>query len=221
MPTVPSHSIQPNDLTDMQRHIDAASQCLDALIAGFHQSPQKVNTLLDGAMHQMEISCVAIRQICERVRPRISKMKPGSANYHSKEVYGEVTLTDYGWLHIKLNTLLPHYKVTGGTEYVSDSIIRLLDAFKSDGGALPYFDEAFLAIIDHCDDRSCDVFDHDNKGYKAVQNALKGRLFPDDNQFHLSLGLFTENDPEPSCHIYVLPDCEAGDFMYFRAGNGL
>lgn len=54
-----------------------------------------------------------------------------------------------------------------------------------------FYDQAFLAIVEHCDVETCRAFDHDNKAFQSVINALKGRVFPDDNQFELSLGLFT------------------------------
>ena len=84
---------------------------------------------------------------------------------------------------------------------------------------LPLWDKAFTAIVEHRLDAGCGAFDHDNKGFKAVVNALKGRLFPDDNQFELSLGLFTVQDEESCCHIYVLPFEEAGDFLYRMAAE--
>ena len=67
---------------------------------------------------------------------------------------------DTGWLHMKLNTLLPNYKRIGGTQYISDTITRLLDQFQKDGGKLPMFDKAFLAIVEHCDFNCSEVFDH-------------------------------------------------------------
>ena len=73
--------------------------------------------------------------------------------------------------------------------------------------------------MEHRPDAGCGAFDHDNKGFKAVVNALKGRLFYDDNQFELSLGLFTVQDEESCCHIYVLPFEEAGDFLYRMAAE--
>lgn len=143
----------------------------------------------------------------------------GSAHYHTEKIYGEVTRMDTGWMDIRLNALLPHCRVSGGTQYITDTIIRLLDAFQAAGGELPLWDKAFTAIVEHRLDAGCGAFDHDNKGFKAVANALKGRLFPDDNQFELSLGLFTVQDEESCCHIYVLPFGEAGDFLYRMAAE--
>lgn len=65
------------------------------------------------------------------------------------------------------------------------------------------------------------AFDNDNKGFRGVINALKGRLFPDDNQFELALGLFTVMDEESCCHIYVAPFDEAGDFHYLLSADML
>lgn len=126
---------------------------------------------------------------------------------------------DTGWMDIRLSALLPHCRVSGGTQYITDTITRLLDAFQAAGGELPLWDKAFTAIVEHRLDAGCGAFDHDNKGFKAVVNALKGRLFPDDNQFELSLGLFTVQDEESCCHIYVLPFEEAGDFLYRMAAE--
>lgn len=204
-------------LLEIQRQIDTASQAVDTLMKGF-QSPDKINALLDMAMQQMETSCIAMRRICEQVRPQTPPQK--TKNYYSKTLFGEITLMDTGWVHIKLNTLLPHYKVLGGTQYVTDCIIRLLDRLSQEGGQLPIFGKAYVAIIDHCEIARCDVFDDDNKSFRAVINALKGRLFPDDNQFELSLGLFTTLDTEACCHIYILPEQDVTDFHSFRLTEG-
>ena len=199
-------------LYDAEKNLEYTQSC---------QSPQKITMFLDTALLKMELACMNTRRYAERIRPT-SPYKPTEQKvFYSKEIYGDVTLMDTGWLHIKLNTLLPNYKGIGGTQYVSDTITRLLDKFQKDGGKLPMFDKAFLAIVEHCDFECSEVFDHDNKGFKAVQNALKGRLFPDDDQFELSLGLFTVLDPEMSCHIYVLPEEKAADFLLKKVNGGI
>ena len=205
-------------ITDMQRQVDACSAYIDALAQG-GRSPEKVNTLLDAAMQKIELCCIDLRRLCERVRPALPPRRFGSAPYQTEKIYGEVTRMDTGWMDIRLNALLPHCRVSGGTQYITDTIIRLLDAFQAAGGELPLWDKAFTAIVEHRLDAGCGAFDHDNKGFKAVANALKGRLFPDDNQFELSLGLFTVQDEESCCHIYVLPFGEAGDFLYRMAAE--
>lgn len=205
--------IQNRKITDIQRHIEACSSYIASLAQGY-RSPEKVNTLLDAAMQQIETSCIEMRRLAEEIRPALPNRKSGYGNYHSKEIFGEITLLDNGWLDIRLEALLPHCKTVGGGQYVTDSITRLLNKFKADGGEIPVFEKAFLAIVEHCPMNAAATFDHDNKGFKAVINALKGRLFQDDDQFELSLGLFTVQDEDVCCHIYVTPYDEAGDFLY-------
>lgn len=205
-------------ITDMQRQVDTCSTYIDALAQGY-RSPEKINALLDAAMQKIELCCIDLRRLCERVRPTLPPLRLGSAHYHTEKIYGEVNHMDTGWLDIRLNVLLPHCRSVGGTQYITDTLTRLLDTFKASGGDLPQWDKAFVAIVEHRPDAGCGAYDHDNKGFKAVVNALKGRLFPDDNQFELSLGLFTVRDEDACCHVYVLPFEEAGDFLYRMAAE--
>lgn len=203
-------------ISGMQHHLDACNKYLDALAQGF-RSPEKCNTLLDAAMRQVELCCIDMRVLCEKARPRLPNFRFDAGKYNHKTVFGEVNLLDNGWLDIRLNALLPHCKIVGNTQYVANSIIRLLEGFQQDGGELPRYEKAYLAIVEYAPEDCSSAFDHDNKGFKGVINALKGRLFNDDNQFELALGLFTFVDDDPHCHIYVTPYEEAGDFHYQMA----
>lgn len=205
--------ISKKHITEMQRQIDACSSYINTLAQGC-LSPEKINTLLDSAMQKVEGVCINMRRLCEEVRPILPSIRSGYANYHVKDITGSVTAMDTGWIDIRLNTLLPHCKAIGGTEYITDTVTRLLDKFKNSGGEIPMFDKAFLAIVEHSQLDGDGAFDHDNKGFKSVINALKGRMFPDDNQFEMSLGLFTVQDDDMCCHIYVMPFEAAGDFLY-------
>ena len=206
------------ELFQMKKQLSIADKNIDSLIESEH-SNQKYNTLLDSAMQQVELCCIELRRIAEQIRPDERPVLEDERT--AKTIYGSITLTEEGWVHIKLNTLLPHYKVLGGTQYISDSLSRLLQKFTDAGGELPYFQKAFLAIEEHCSAQCCEAFDHDNKGFKAVVNTLKGRLFPDDDQFELSLGLFTVNDRSNCCHIYVMPVSESARFMWMKTEGGL
>ena len=200
-------------IVQMRQHLNSCNQYLSALERGY-RSAEKCNTLLDAAMQQIELCCIDMRLLCEKARPDMPDLRFGPAKYHHKAIYGEVSVLDNRWLDIRLNALLPHCKIVGGTQYVSDTVIRLLNDFQLEGGALPHFEKAYLAIVEHCPENCSGAFDHDNKGFKGVINALKGRVFQDDNQFELALGLFTVIDEDPHCQIYVLPFEEAGDFHY-------
>lgn len=211
-----NRNITEKAIQGMQHHLDACSKYLSFLAQGY-RSPEKCNTLLDAAMQQVELCCIDMRLLCEKARPRLPDFRLGTDKYNHKTIYGEVNILDNGWVDIRLNALLPHCKIMGGTQYVSDSIIRLLEEFADNNGELPHFEKAYLAIVEHCPENCTGAFDQDNKGYKGVINALKGRLFGDDNQFELALGLFTFVDEDPHCHIYVMPYDEAGDFHYQMA----
>lgn len=48
---------------------------------------------------------------------------------------------------------------------------------------------------------------------KAVSNALKGRLFPDDNQYDLGLVLLSRRSRDCTTHISVLDMEDLGQFL--------
>lgn len=200
-------------ITDMQHHLDACNKYLNELSKGY-RSPEKCNTLIDATMHQIELCCIDMRTLCEKIRPRLPSFRFGTATYNHKEIYGSVTLMENGWLDIRMNALLPHCKVVGGTQYVYDTVTRLLNRFNNAGGEIPCFDKAYLAIVEHGPENCAATFDNDNKGFKGVINALKGRVFRDDNQYELALGLFTILDEDTCCHVYVTPFEDAADFLY-------
>lgn len=130
-------------IQDMQRQVDACSSYIDALARNSCRSPEKVNTMLDAAMQKIELCCIELRRICEINRPASNPVLFAQSSYYAKEIYGEVTLMDTGWLDIRLNALLPHCRFSGGTQYISDTITRLLKRFRDTGGELPFFQKSF------------------------------------------------------------------------------
>lgn len=178
---------------------------------------QRLAAALDKTAGVFEASTVELRNLCERHRP------PG-CNWHKKassprlDVAGSIALTEHGWLHITLNTLLPHC-TRESPRWLTDTVTRLLDDFAASGTQLPYFREALLVLDEHCSIENRQVYDQDNKGYKAISNALKGRLFRDDDQFTLSLCLLATWAEIPACHIFVLPMSEADDYFFMRCGK--
>ena len=131
-----------------------------------------------------------------------------------------VELLDYQWLHIRINTLLPSNTYQTPV-WFSDTIRRLLDEFERGGRSLPYFKQALMVIDEHSDVTGRRAFDQDNKGYKSISNAVKGRLFPDDDQYTLGLVLLSTRSGENVCHITILDRADAADFFSLRAGNYL
>ena len=56
--------------------------------------------------------------------------------------------------------------------------------------------KAILIIDEHCDLKNRQVFDQDNKGWKAIPNALKGLVVEDDDQQSLELALLSTPDSD-------------------------
>lgn len=206
------NNLSPKVLQEMKKCVEIADMCIDKLSEGFY-SECAVNNMLDVVTQHMETACIELRNIAEKNRPARKVLKPSSYRLF-EEVYGEVEVLCKDRVKIKLAALLPHCRYTTGTQYVLDNISRLLNGFENNGGELPCFDKAFVAIIEHCNVSTATVFDSDNKGFKGVINALKGRLFKDDNQFELSLGLFNVIDDETYCEIYIMPFDGFSNFLF-------
>ncbi len=198
--------------------VDSARQAgvLTAL-ADSGMAPEKLQRTLELASGQFERSALEVRKLCE-------KHSPGVGGYGSRpvlprmETAGFVEQFGYGWLHIQLNTLLPHCRYQTA-DWLSDTIRRLLDEYVAGGSELPFFKEAMLVIDEHCGVKGRHIFDQDNKGYKAVSNAIKGRLIPDDDQHTLALALLSTRSELDVCHITLLDIVDAADFFAYRSGD--
>ena len=174
---------------------------------------------LEALARKYEAGVVDLRNFCERQR-RAETSESGKPLLIPNTVAGRVEVNEYGWLHITLDALLPHCRYSTPA-YLTDTITRLLDDYEERRGKLPRFETAALVIDEHCDIESRTVYDQDNKGYKAIPNALKGRLISDDDQFNLHLHLTSTRSSETACHIWLLRPDDVGDFFYLRNDNGL
>jgi len=174
----------------------------------------RLAAILDKVSHSMEAATVELRNLCERNRPRTERGSHSKADSHL-DIAGAISMTGMEWLHIKLNTLLPpsRYKTPA---YLVDTIKCLLDRYEAEHGGLPRFEQAMLVIDEHCNAENRQIYDQDNKGWRAISNVLKGRLFDDDDQFTLHLALTSTVSEEAACHIYILPQWQADDYFYMR-----
>ncbi len=203
------------DIARMQEQVTDAYHQLGTLAA--QTDPERLQRILERAASQMERSALAVRKLCE-------KHSPGVGGYGNKpvlpqmEVTGFVETFGYGWLHIQLNTLLPHCRYQT-SEWLSDTIRRLLDEYEAGGCKLPFFKRAMLVIDEHCGVKGRHIFDQDNKGWKAVSNAIKGRLIPDDDQHTLALALLSTRSELDVCHITLLDLADAADFFAYHSGD--
>lgn len=129
-----------------------------------------------------------------------------------KPITGAIEVTSEGWLHIRLDMLLPNCRY-GTTPHIKNAIQTFLDQYD---GQLPFFEKAFLIIDEHSNDDTRQVYDPDNKAWKAISNALKGSIFADDNQYTLSLCLLARRSDRAACHIFVMPPEDAPIYLCMR-----
>ena len=190
---------------------------LTALADSGRVDPDKLQKVLEQTAAQFELSTLEVRKLCE-------KYSPGTGGYGNRPTLplmddtGSVEVLGYGWLHITLNTLLPHCRYQPPI-WLSDTIRRLLDEYESCGSKLPFFNRALLVIDEHTGSKGRHIFDQDNKGWKAVSNAIKGRLIPDDDQHTLGLVLLSAESELDVCHITLLDMADAADFFAFHSGD--
>jgi hypothetical protein len=168
----------------------------------------------------LEKAAVISRNTLERLRSNQYPPKPGAPIFPHMNISGSVRVIEYNWLHIRLNALLPHCRFQT-PQYLTDTVIRLLDCFAADGNIIPRFEKAMMVIDEHCDIKSRNAFDQDNKGWKAISNALKGRVFPDDDQFSLGIALVSTESENPMCNVFIIGAEDAGAFFEMRSSGAL
>ena len=178
---------------------------------------ERMQRKLEQTMEKAERSIIELRQLAERHSPGVG----GYGDRYplkAREVTGSVNMLEYTWLHITLNTLLPHCRFQS-PNWLSDTIRRLLDSYEGAGGQIPYFKNGAVLVIDEYSDiEGRHIYDQDNKGWKAVSNAIKGRVVPDDDQYSLAVILMSARSRENVTHITLMDKLDAGDFLSRRCG---
>lgn len=208
------------DMARIQELIGTAftqTGCLVALSDGGMMSPEKLQQTLEQTMEHFERSALELRRLCEQYSPGVGGYG-NRARAPAMEIAGHVEILCGDWLHICLNTLLPHCRFQS-PNWLTDTIRRLLDHYEAQGKPLPRYKRALLVIDEHSSIGGRHVFDQDNKGWKAVSNALKGRVIEDDDQYTLNLALVSKMSKETACHITLLEQRDAADFFSLRSGD--
>jgi len=203
-----------NSLTDLKIHI-CNLQILLSCESGTKESTQYLETLNE----RLETAVIPARNLLESTRQGFEAAKVKAPALPHIGIAGEIRIIFGSWLHIRLNTLLPHCRYQTPA-YLTDTITRLLDGYTAQKGKPPFYQKAMIIIDEHCDVNNRKVFDQDNKGFKAIPNALKGRVFSDDDQFTLGLSLVSTEDNIPSCNIYAIDAKDSGAFFTLR-DNGV
>lgn len=196
-------------LSNLQSDMVKVLQCLSRLLMSNSKSVNVIGRQMDEYLCELENLCIHSRIAMENYRPAAIHQKTNSVNDTIDNICGNIEVTHEGWLHITLYTLLPNckYRISN---YIGDTIGRLV---QNCGYTLPYFDKAFMAIVEYCNFENHNALDNDNKGWKMIPNALKGSVIEDDSQFVLSIGLFTKLSEDIRCEIYVMPPEEGSIFM--------
>ncbi|MFR1988558.1 MAG: hypothetical protein ACLS3C_00230 [Oscillospiraceae bacterium] len=131
---------------------------------------------------------------------------------------GHIEIAGAGWVHMQIDTLLPHCRYMPAT-WLTDTVRQLLTAYMRHTNFRLHFKQMLLVIDEHSDVDGRHVFDQDNKGWKAVSNALKGLVIDDDDQYHLSVHMMSSRSAENVCHIsLVLPESAEEFFRFHQKG---
>ena len=203
------------EISQIHSFIDSAYGTIESLAVD--EKGYLYSSKLETCLEDMEKAVLHLRNLYERFHSADGAL-PRQAKFPTMAISGKVTVSEYGWVQIKINTLLPHCRFRTPT-YLSDTLTRLLDEYERKFYALPKFNQALLVIDEHCNIENRKVYDQDNKGWKAVPNAIKGRLIPDDDQFSLSIALLATRSSEVACYMTLLPLHDASDFFALRTGE--
>lgn len=194
-------------LNDLQLDNIHVLQCLSRAVMSDGVSGQAMSAKLGAYLCELERLCVKSRAALDKYL--VDEALPSMPDGEPIDIAGSLEVTAEGWLRITLNTLLPNCR-RKNSGYIGDTVSRLV---KGCGYDLPYFERAFMAIVEYCGEKNHNALDNDNKGWKMIPNALKGAVIEDDSQFVLSIGLFSKRSDIPRCEIYVLPPEDGAEFM--------
>ena len=178
-------------------------------------SREKLQLTLEETAYFFESATLYLRALCET-------QMPGAGGYGQRDGLefqlpsGHIEIAGAGWVHMQLDTLLPHCRYMPAT-WLTDTVRQLLTAYTQHTNFRLYFKQMLLVIDEHSDVDGRHVFDQDNKGWKAVSNALKGLVIDDDDQYHLSVHMMSSRSAENVCHIsLVLPESQKGFSNFTR-----
>ena len=204
----------------IQSVIAKASQkagALSALSDGGKMSREKLQLTLEETAYFFESATLYLRTLCET-------QMPGAGGYGRRDGLefqlpsGHIEIAGVGWVHMQIDTLLPHCRYMPAT-WLTDTVRQLLTAYMQRTNFRLHFKQMLLVIDEHSDVDGRHVFDQDNKGWKAVSNALKGRVIEDDDQYTLNVALVSKMSKETACHITLLEQRDAADFFSLRSGD--
>ena len=135
------------ELKYVQETLIRSIQAVSRVSMSESKSEQVIDKKLGDILDTIESACVTARCVIDRYRVMQPFSENGKKEKIISKVVGEIEVTAEGWLHIKLNTLLPNCRYKTNS-YIQDTLTRLLEECDK---PLPMFDKAFLAIVEYCD----------------------------------------------------------------------
>lgn len=142
------------DLREIQRLTeDAAIDARKLLIQADNLPPDTFQKMLEALCGSFEDTALQLRRLCEQQSPGTGGYKRGRA-LRPLEVVGSVERIGIDWLHIRINTLLPHCRFQPPT-WLTETLVELLDAYEACGGQLPHFNMIILKrMTSRCSEES-------------------------------------------------------------------
>ena len=143
---------------------------LTALADGGKMSREKLQLTLEETAYFFESATLYLRALCET-------QMPGAGGYGRRDGLefqlpsGHIEIAGAGWVHMQLDTLLPHCRYMPAT-WLTDTVRQLLTAYTQHTNFRLHFKQMLLVIDEHSDVDGRHVFDQDNKGWKAVSLSL-------------------------------------------------
>ena len=182
-----------------------------AISDGASLSQSKLQQALEQVSAFMEKATMELRKLCEfHVTGDFSFGKKFPAKVDLPT--GHIELAGCGWVHIQLDTLLPHCRYQS-PEWLSDTIRYMLIKYMTTTEFCIRFQRLVLVIDEHSCIHDRHVFDQDNKGWKAISNGLKGLVIEDDDQYHMSVFLMSQESHDNVCHISLVPPEGIEEFL--------
>ena len=218
-------------MNDERGKICSRNKKIQSVIAKASQKAGALSALSDGGKMSRE-NCssrwrkprISLTSATLYLRILCETQMPGAGGYGRRNGLefqlpsGHIEIAGAGWVHMQLDTLLPHCRYMPAT-WLTDTVRQLLTAYMQRTNFRLHFKQMLLVIDEHSDVDGRHVFDQDNKGWKAVSNALKGLVIDDDDQYHLSVHMMSSRSAENVCHIsLVLPESEEDFFRFHRKG---
>lgn len=181
---------------------------------------EMIHKALESVLIGLEYTTITARNLFEKTNDNeVDSIGEKSAAAYAF-IAGDIKVTEDNLIAIKINTLIPHCRLRP-PEYLIDTLDRLLRNYKSQS-SLPSFEKAMVVIDEHSSEKNRNIYDQDNKGWKAIPNVIKLHgIVEDDNQTCIDIALMTTESANNITCIYIMDAGKAPDFFIKKRRNDL